>query len=112
MRMIASISSSPTLSRSAPFLYASVASDTSVCIRANISQMRSSPADNPLLDVTPQSLNFGATSTVGEFTARNTGGGSLQVTAVTWSENWLNIVAENAAELSIMSRNGLPAPVR
>ncbi|MFB3076549.1 MAG: hypothetical protein ACE1Y4_00960, partial [Lysobacterales bacterium] len=69
--------------------------------------------DNPTLDVTPRSLNFGATSNLAEFTARNTGGGSLQVTAVTWSENWLNIVpvnlsAENLGTFAVTAdRSGL-----
>ena len=71
------------------------------------------PADNPTLGVTPTSLSFGATSTVGEFTVSNTSGGSLQANAPTFNANWLNVVpvavsAENLGTYAVtVNRNGL-----
>jgi len=71
------------------------------------------PADNPTLVVTPQSLNFGATSTRVDFTAQNTGGGILQVNAWSWSAPWLNLFSvdltpENLGTYAvIIDRTGL-----
>ncbi len=63
--------------------------------------------------MTPRSLNFGATSTVGEFTVRNTSGGSLQAIAPTFNANWLSVVpinisAENLGTYAVtVDRTGL-----
>ena len=45
--------------------------------------------------MTPRSLNFGASSTLGEFTVRNASGGSLQAIAPTFNANWLSVVPVN-----------------
>ena len=96
-----------------PIFYGNGLINARKAVFAALNAVGAPPADNPALDVTPQSLNFGATSSLGEFTARNTGGGSLQITAVTWSENWLNIVAGNLSAENLGSfvvtvdRNGL-----
>ncbi len=49
----------------------------------------------PLLSVVPTRLDFGFTETTLEFTLRNVGGGSLQVTELTPSAEWVSVAPQN-----------------
>jgi serine protease len=50
------------------------------------------PPENPLLSSTPQSLNFGSTTTSIEIELENAGTGTLRVTGVSSSETWTQIL--------------------
>jgi serine protease len=65
--------------------------------------------------VTPRSLNFGISSTVSEFTVRNTGGGSIQASPPSSNESWLTVVpvsvsAENLGTYAVTVDRGVLAP--
>jgi serine protease len=49
----------------------------------------------PLLSAVPARLDFGFTETTLEFTLRNAGGGSLQVTELTPSDAWVSVAPQN-----------------
>jgi serine protease len=95
-----------------PNLYGNGLINAQKAVVAALNAVGTPPADNPMLDVTPQSLNFGATSVVSEFTARNTGGGNLQINAPTFNANWLSVieVAQSNGVITYsaaVNRNGL-----
>lgn len=45
----------------------------------------------PILQVTPASLNFGATNNAAEMVAANVGTGTLNIQNVTWNSSWLTV---------------------
>jgi len=49
------------------------------------------PPDNPMLGVTPMSLNFDAVTTAIEITAQNTSSGTLQLTSISANQPWITV---------------------
>lgn len=55
----------------------------------------SPPPDNPILGVTPASLNFDAATTSIEVTAQNVSTGTLQITSIASADPWITVTAVN-----------------
>jgi serine protease len=51
----------------------------------------SPPPDNPMLGVTPMSLNFDTVTTVIEITTQNTSSGNLQLTSISANQPWITV---------------------
>lgn len=100
-----------------PDLYGNGLINARKAVFAALNAAGTPPPDNPTLSVTPRSLNFGASFTLGEFTVRNVGGGSLQAMLPTINATWLTVVpvsvsTENLGTYAVtVDRAGLAAGV-
>ncbi len=100
-----------------PDLYGNGLINARTAVFAALNAAGAPPPDNPTLNVTPRSLNFGTSLTLGEFTLRNPGGGSLQADPPTFNAGWLTVVpvsvsAENLGTYAVtVDRAGLAAGV-
>lgn len=66
-------------------------------VAAALEAIGTPPADNPMLDVTPPSINFGTAGTSIEVVLRNSGGGFLQLTGAFANPPapWLSLISIN-----------------
>jgi serine protease len=98
-----------------PDLYGNGLINARKAVFAALNAAGTPPNDDPRLSVTPRSLNFGISSTVSEFTVRNTGGGSIQASPPSSNESWLTVVpvsvsAENLGTYAVTVDRGVLAP--